>query len=268
MTHAKLTLLAGSFLVIIGAGVALAQKPAEPVVKDGLHVVGVSVIQADPTSKIGGSLVMGQQPGTRVYFMLTNKDQFFVSVDDNAGKIESFQDDQGTDLRKGQMGSGFGPFPKLSEDGKSCMFEVACEKVPASGAASLSITGHAVVTVGLDAKTAEQADVELKKDTKLSIGGLQAVVDSAEIHKFSDTPSLEITLKNDKGFDAIKSIYIVGTDGKAIKGEYRGYSNIGATFSRSYSFKTNSAKGKLGVVYFEKLQKQEVPIDVKVTLGL
>ncbi len=254
--------LAFMFVLVVGSGTLLSQKaPATaPAVSDRIKVVGLSVRAPDPADK-------SAQSGTTISCRLTAKNTFFISLDDSS-KIESFKDDKGTDLAKAANMGTFSPFVKISDDGQSVRFDLRSDAAPAAGATAINIKGKVVFTVGGESKTDEQADVELKQGAKLSVGGLRAAVETASVSKMGKADTLQVTLTNDKGFNNIKSISIVGADGKAVKGEVVGYANMGESFSRTYSFATGTTKGKLCVEHFPKMEKKEIPIDLKVTVGL
>ncbi|HDY66088.1 MAG TPA: hypothetical protein ENH84_07660 [Phycisphaerae bacterium] len=262
-------------------------KPQDPEVK--VEVVGLSIAKGDPNDKFDRSVVRGLPRGTALHFAITDKTRFFTRFEKESAKIELFTDQKGTDLLKPSAlnKAKMGLLPSVSDDHHTAMFSMTAPQTPAPGAKEIHFRGKVVVETGVDEKTEEQKRLLLKEGSEITVG--PCLFKIKNIQAFGEN-NLQITLTSDKSHSAIKTIEFIGADGKKIKTRKTGQSSVGwdknKTYDLYYSLTKEKEKGPkdktapkgaekmmselvtVRITYFTKVDKLEVPIDVKVGLGL
>ena len=243
--------------------------------KPAVKVVGLSIALPDKSGEPGRSMAFGVLPGTAVFFSISDNNRFFVKLDTEASKLESFTDDKGMNLLKqeGWAGSmGFGSFPKIAKDGHTCALDVHVNNPPSPGARELTIKGRAVLLCGGPIKQAQQKDVALTKGTKVSAGAFEADISDVREENYGNGKVTMVAFKGDKSPDAVKSVTFLGPDGKAVESDltmtgHMGFAGSGS-YMQEYSLKSKPDAVTIVVDYFQTMDKLEVPIDATVSVGL
>lgn len=256
-------------------------KPQDPEVK--IEVVGLSIAKGNPSDKFDRSMVRGIPKGTAVHFAITDKTRFFTRFDKESARIELFTDQVGTDLLKPSIlnKAGMGLSPSVSDDHHTATFSMRGPQTPAPGAKEIHLRGKVVVEIGVDEKTEEQKRLLLKIGSSVTVGPCPFKIKN--IQAFGEN-SLQITLSSNKSHSAIKTIEFIGADGKKIKSRKTGQSSMGWDKNMTYDLYYSLTRDKetalkdaekmiaelvtARITYFTKVDKLEVPIDVKVGLGL
>jgi hypothetical protein len=113
--------------------------------------------------------------------------------------------------------------------------------------------------------------VKLTKGTKISAGQTSFMVGDVSPNDFGEA-KLRVTLENKTGFDAIRSIVFLDAQGNEIKTEQMGSSRAGFndefTYGQSYGLPDKVDSVTLKISYFEKVESIEIPLDLKVSVGL
>ncbi len=249
----------------------------------GLSVAGLQVVkkgyqsEGDKDDKFGQSELraFNWHAGTRVALMLVSEGKAIVSLDEDASKITTFTDDQGTDFSKskarfGRDGVKFG-FASYSDDKKALVVDVESGGVPKQGAGELILKGEVVVSVASESKLEKSEAVAATKGTKLKVGEREFEVTTAGKPKWGDDEfSIELKSKyNDRDFKAVKFYAADGTELKA----NRSMSSSGGVFGKSthkvtFNFEKKFDKFSLGLDAWTDLEKVKVPFDLKVKAGL
>jgi len=239
-----------------------------------VQVVGLSIFRPDPTGK-SLSYVLGRRSGTTLHVRVARQDKTIISLDRNASKLSSFTDDKGTVLsetKKRRWGSDWlGSWPRISDDGHSCMLKISSPKTPAAGASKLIVKADIVLACGSDIKTAEQKDFALTKGSKLTVGPVPMKVQSVKDSSFGKA-KMRVELISSKSFDAVKALTFIGADGKEIKYDSLGEGTSGIAGKMTYS-KAIGLHKKVDVVtvkvtYYQKIEKLTVPLNLTVGVGL
>ncbi len=243
-----------------------------------LIVAGLSVAKPDLKSPHGESLAKGLNAGTKVYFVLADKERLFTQLNKDESKLTSFVDDKGTNLlesktkkksRYGRRG-GIDSWPKISKDGHSLQFSISGPGTPASGAKEILVKGKIVVELGGGEKTAEQKDVELRIGSEIKAGPAPMII--SKLGKGWGKWKFQIELETGSAYKAIKKIAFFDEAGKEIESNKSGWSSSGSKEKKKYNLTYNLLKMvnkvTVKITYFSKLEKIAVPIDRKIGVGL
>ena len=239
-----------------------------------VQVIGLSIFRPDPARE-NKSYVFGRHSGTTLHVRVARQDKTIISIDREASKLSSFTDDKGTDLSvksKRRWGDHWlGSWPRISDDGHSCVLEISSPKTPAAGASKLIIKADIALACGSDVKTAEQKDFALTKGSKLTAGPVPMKVQSVKESSFGDA-KMTVELISSKSFDAVKALTFIGADGKEIKYDSMGEGKSGIagkmTYSKAIGLHKKADVVTVKVTYYQKVEKLTVPVNLSVGVGL
>lgn len=280
--HKTVTALALSAVLILAASLtaqtaAPTPKPAstKPALPDGLKAVGISVSIPDPAPEFPGQgYDKYARAGTSVSLMLVHSDKKIVRFHEGS-KLESFTDDKGTKFSLDQFKfEGFSSSSEVSPDGHRMIVRVETRDTPAAGAKTVSIKGKLVVFCSPQTQEAVQKDMALAKDTQIELGPIKAKISAIKPSKWGTEEHLQVEFTNDTGYDALKDLTFQDASGKEIKFQQGGGMNsmgpggklLSAT--KIYILPGKPDKVTIKAVYYDKIEKLEVPIDLTVGLGL
>jgi len=201
---------------------------------------------------------------------LTAPGKYVLGVDAKASKLGQFSDDKQTKLYSGdRIGvSWLSEFAQVTPDGEQCTVHLNAQAPPAKGAGKVVVKGTVVLLCGADEKSADKKEIAVKKDQKETAGAftLQVINDGAafggpQIAVISDKQNL----KGAEFFDA---------RGEPIKLQLEPYRQTffggpGKTQHGLVSTLPKKADAvSVKVVYFNKVESLEVPLDLSVGVGL
>ena len=240
------------------------------------EVAGIQVIRVKHGEGFSGLAPFNaQDKGTALSLLFKGKDMSIIDFNMDESLVAVFKDDKGTELLVEKTGfnkDGFGPFPKVSEDGKAALVEVRSKTVPTKEATKLTAKGMIVLKTASKTKTEKSAAVELKKGTKLKIGKLSFVIKDASKPSFGDDAlSIELETK-DKEIELVAATRFLDASGKELESQNAGSSSMGFngnfTYGRSFTLK-KLPKGKVVIamdVYTDFAEKK-VPFSVTAGIG-
>ncbi|MCD4823123.1 MAG: hypothetical protein K8S55_00820 [Phycisphaerae bacterium] len=239
-----------------------------------LMVVGLTIAQPNPESKYNRSMVSGVDTGTSIYFLVTDKKATFIKLDEKASKLVSLTDDKGTDLtqsktktRRWGRPKWLGSSSKISDDKHSLSFAIKGPSRPAKGATKILVKAKMVAIVGSDVKTGEQKDVPVKIGSKITAG--PHPLEISKLGKgWNKKLPFTITIHGTKSFDAIKSVTFLDAAGKEIESKKSGSSRTHKSYGITYALGKKVDTVTVKIAYFAKVTPVEIPVDVKVGLGL
>lgn len=262
-------------MMLFGFAVSVASAQVD------LSVIGLQVV-GDGYSPAGGDRKMNQElrafnwsKGTKVALLLKSQGKAIVALDEDGSKISVFGDDQGTDFTKmkgkfGREGVGFG-FPRVSEDGKALLAEVATSGIPKKGSKVVVLKGELLVSVASKSALKKSEVVELKKGAELTVGKYTFKVEKVGKPDWGDA-ALAISLKSPVDHKEFKGIVFYDAEGKEIESEQAGSGSMGMfgkrTYTVSFNFMKKIDKIIMGVEQWTDLEVIKVPIDLKVGAGL
>ncbi len=246
------------------ANTDLSAQSADPKVE----VVGFSVAKKDEKSKYGGSAAVGLTTGTKVYVKITMKDLSIVSVAEK--EVPVIIDGSGKELNeKSPRFLSLKYAAQISEDKKSVTVPVSGKVVPSSNSQKMSLKGKFQINCGSTTKE-ETVTGELKTEGEFKLAGIESKIQRLE-KGFKDNTT-RVTFRAKTSFDAIKEIHAVDADGKKVAGRTAGSGSFGfrdkKTYDQSYEFELKQDQiKKFHVVYFDKIETIDVPVEVTFGFG-
>jgi hypothetical protein len=255
--------------ILLGILASLRAWSAEEAGKVEAKVVGIQVSAAG--EKEDFRMRPFNASGTSVAIRLEAAGpKSIVGFDESASKIAVFADDKGTDLLKAgkemteRMRFGF---PRVSEDGRSALFEVRSGGVPAAGSASLKVKLTAALKVASQKKTDRAAGAALKAGSEIKAGPAPLKIEKVK----PEGAGISVSFKTDEKFDNVIAIRFF-KDGKEIKSRRTGTMTMAIGKARSvtveYDVEQNIPAADVEVEYWTDLQTIETPVDVQAGLGL
>jgi len=240
-----------------------------------VEVLALRIAKPDPDDKYGRSLAPGMQAGTQISCRVAVKGKHVIRIDDRAGTLTRLADDTGKALAKPGVSSFRNRWLRTNrlygkKDGYA-HFQLAAKKVPASGATKIQAQAKVVLITGAEEKTIELKDVALEAGEAIRIGTVPASISKIRADGYGKT-KLTITLKNDVGFDALKTISFLDAAGKEIKHRSAGSGQFGYskkyTYTRDFGLEQKVDKVTIKATYFSKLERVTIPVDLSVGAGL
>ncbi|MHC5053423.1 MAG: hypothetical protein ACYTKD_01760 [Planctomycetota bacterium] len=265
-------------------------------VHDARAAAGGAKVEARGVKVVGKAF--GKQPntlrpfnsntGTTVALLVTLPSGGIVEFDRRASKLAGMTDDAGSDLLKekaapkrgrgrmvfGGMGhsqSGFGMFPKVSEDGKACLVETKGPGLPCKGAKGVNVAGTMVLKVSAAKKTARQSGLALRKGAKITAGPVPFTISEVGKPQWGAEP-LEVTLHAERDISAIAKVRFLDAAGKEIETEDGGTSRMGmmgkVSVEKAFRLARKVDRATIEITYWDDMKTLEVPFDLKVSMGL
>jgi hypothetical protein len=228
----------------------------------------------------------GSQPGTSVALRIASAAGGLIQFDSESSTISRFTDDKGNDLlaratskKTNVTGevvdvvelAGFGMFPKISKDGKSCALEVLAPNLPAKGCTRMKLEG--VITMLCASQKNEQAikDVAVKNGTKIAAPGLDLTLDNVGKPDFGEDP-FSVTVRSHSKLDNVAEIRFFKADGSEIKSHQTGTSKMAIlgslTVEWTYSLAEKADVATVKIFSWADMQKKKVAFKLDVDVGL
>jgi len=214
-------------------------------------------------------------PGTALALLLESP-AAVIKFDEMASEIESFTDGEGTDLLVKAEGSfqnvGFGPFPKISTDGRTVLLEIVGGGVPAAGSTSIEAKGTLSLQTASEKKVVQSQPFELVKGTPVKVGEIALELKRVAKPSFGDA-ALELEFEtSDKAVTMLAGVKFLDPEGNELKSDSAGSSSMGFgkryTYGRSFTLE-KPVEGKV-VLQFEvwtDLSEKRVPFSISAGVG-
>lgn len=256
----------------------LAAKEAPAAGDSAVAIELVSLTASKPVEDFDGSLTFAPQlsgGGTSLTLLLTSKAPHFIGFDPKSSRLVAFTDDAGTDLAaSAEEGSFLGverPFGAgVSSDGKKCQVCVTVSGTPKSGATKLVLDATLGLICGKEETSVEQKDVAMAPQSKIEIGPIPLVVESAEEQEFGDIKFV-VGLTSSEPRDAIKAIEFLAEDGTIIESQAMGSYSLGfneeKTYQTSHGLKAKPDKVTVRITYYADVETITIPVKIETGVG-
>jgi hypothetical protein len=234
-----------------------------------VEVGGVRVV-APPPDGNNDLRAFNWSPGVTVSLVLIAPQGSIVSVDRNASKIDSFTDDKGTDLMThdnfgdSNFSTGFGS----NKAGKSVLVEAHGSGRPAKGATQFKLSGKVAVQTASQTKVVSADNVELKLGSELNLGEMKFTISGVRLQG----KDFAVTLQSKQDPEGISHLEFYDASGAKIESHRDSSSSWGmqgdTTYNWEFTLKKQIDKAKIVATMWADLKTTEVPVSVKVDLGL
>ena len=235
-------------------------------------LIGLAIFRPDPNDPSNTEVGFGTKPGTTLYVKIQQADKFIISVNHDGSKLVSFSDGKGTDFSK-QKEKGFEQgwldrFPKIAEDGHSCIVKIRSGQLPKTDAREIVLKANIALTCGSGQKTARVEKVALKPETTFNVGSMTIKIDKVGEPDWGDA-KLNVEFSTKQNLANIKSLDFFGADGQKIKTHGSSSSRMGSRiFRKSYNLDKKVDAVTLVVTYFDRVEPVVVSIDIRAGIGL
>lgn len=217
-----------------------------------------------------------QRPGVAVAMALFAPQGGIIKFDQDNSTLTAMKDNKKTDLlakpAKTRFGNepGFGPFPKVSKDGKRVMFSITTPVLPAKGAQLLSARGQVGLLIGSKQKVVEAKNVKLAVGEKLALGPFSFEVVKVGKPSWGDA-AVQVELKTNRKLDDIIEYSFHGPGAAVIESSEAGSSSMSMgsmiTVTKEFAFKKKvTTPVTVRIKYWEDMRKVSVPF--KAVVGL
>lgn len=219
-------------------------------------------------------------PGTCISLLITSPQGGLLDIDRNASALTAFTDDKGKDLTKPEdekqrfhRKAEFATSPTISEDGKACITEVKAPGVPTKGASLMTVTGKLTLVTATEKQEFTAEGVALKAGSEIKAGAIPFTIKEAAEPKWGskDYP-WSVTLVAKKDLTSIADIAFYDAAGKKVESSRGSSSRMSfgsnVTITQTYRLKAKLDTAKVVVTYWTDLKKVEVPVNLKVGVGL
>ena len=263
-------------------------KPAACIAAFAACLLSTLSVRADPVIKPAGIRVVTEQHGesssglrpfnapklgvTAGLLVVVEEELSIVAIPRDLQKLKSFTDDKGKNLLEVPEGfrrDGFGPFPKISKDGKAALVEVSVSGLPSPGATTVKLAGRVTIHTGSNVKPVKSAVFTPEADAKVTAPGFNFTVKKAGKPEYGDAP-LAMTLTIDRDVPEIAAFRFFDAEGHRIKHVGAGSSRtaFGDKVVSEHSFSFDKAHPKLimEVDAWTDMRIQALPFDL--TIGL
>jgi len=233
-----------------------------------------------------------RSPGTPVAVVVHATAGGLLEFDKDASTITSFTSftgDKKTDLLKKEgrrpAGAQFGR-PVIGRDGKTCLVEITAPGVSAGRATKLRVRGTLMFLQATKKKTDTVADVDLKKGTEFTVGGIAfEISDAYDNREWSSQPprpgetswpapvdtTMIVTLRTNADVSALAALRLVDAEGNELSSELSRTSTtkLKETTTR-FTFQLKRKAETVGIAVDVRAGRTEfkVPFSVEATLGL
>lgn len=289
-------LLAGACVLAAVVAVLTGDVRARPESGTGLsvEVVGLQVNKKPAGLDQSMSSWLGKE-GTALKLLVTTKGAAILDFNRNDSVLANFTDNRGTDLKKArkkpQKSGGFSMgmsqqefgFPHVSDDGTTLLMEVRGPQLPAAGSTKVSAKGHLALTLGSNLTSKRQANVPLKKGSKVTVGPVPFQIEkvkegSGGSFGFSMGGSNQkkvvrtITLKANQEASAIEKINFYDSRGQKIETRSMGSSSMRGmgmvVEKRNIGLMKKADRVTVEIKWWKDHKKTKLPFNLQTGLGL
>ena len=221
----------------------------------------------------------GAQPGTQIALLIGVDQSKIIRFDFAKSRIEAFIDSTRQSLLSEEdvkiafgTREGFGPFPKISKDGKLGRISIRGSKTPSPSATKVGVKGTLVAMLGSETESIKSKPFALEKGTKISLAGIDFQIDGVGKPSFGNDAQ-EIKLRtSDSNITNLADVKFYDEKGTLVESRRGSSGRMGfagaETYTQSYRLKTK-LDGK-AIIEFETwsdLQETEIPFSVTTTYG-
>lgn len=218
------------------------------------------------------------EPGTKVAILVSTNGGGILELDRKKSKLVSMKDDKGSDLlaakpKKDSVFSraGLSSFPKIAQDGKSCVVEAQASGVPAKGARSILLEGSVSLLSAQGQETVKPGEVELRKGAQIKAGALDLVVQKAAKDGFDERFPFQVSLSGGKGGRTLAKVRFLDAAGKEIESRAGGTSRMSGFGEESWTWdfhlKSEVKACAIEVTLWKGLADVTLPFQLEVSLG-
>jgi hypothetical protein len=244
-----------ALMVVLGSTLTAADDPTKG--KTTVEAVSLTVTKKHDKAAPWSS------NSTSISVQVAAPDRQFLGVDPSS-TISEFKDDKGHSLLStGFFKTAFSTTPLIGKDRNAMVVTVFSNVSPAKGASKILLKGQLVVKCGLDEKTTEEKEVELKLNTEAKNGDFTLKVTQEKGFAGSGA-NFTVTAAS----PVLKTVNFKDADGKAVEVTPFGHYGFAKSWTYTFQLKKEIKKGKFTVTYFSKEEKVTVPVDVEVGVGL
>ncbi len=218
----------------------------------------------------------GVNAGTSVQLLIGGFEKTVVDIDKENSTLDNVTDSTNKDLleKPPAKNSGLtftqspiGPFPKISEEGSKLIVELITPQAPSIGATSIKYQGTLSVIVAEGTKTISANDVATEP------GQVQIGDQSLEITGFGPSDwqkgKFKLSIKMTRQLlDQIASWKITAADGTVLCDHPSSTMTMNTTANLDLMLAQELDKINIAIELYDGMQKIEVPIDTKVSLGI
>jgi hypothetical protein len=158
----------------------------------------------------------------------------------------------------------------MAPEGKGCSVELISDQLPSPGTQRIMAKGNFSILCGADEKSAEQKNLSLAKDQKLSAGPIPMTISRVDDKAWGEF-KMSVTFAYDQNDAAIKKMIFTDASGKEIKSDAGGHSSFSfgpvTKYDVTYRLAQKVDPVNVKVIYFDKVDKVTVPIDVDTGVG-
>ncbi|MDC0358295.1 hypothetical protein OAO01_05710 [Oligoflexia bacterium] len=217
-------------------------------------------------------------PGTSVSLLLAREKGGIIELDRSKSSLTVFKDNKGKDLLTAPKlskfsSSGFEMMPKISDDGKACLFEIKASAVPSKSATGLRIEGTVQVKTATTKTTDKVNNLELKVGKTFKAGSVTLTVAKVGKPAWSmGNKNFAVTFEAKQDLSDIAEIRFLGSDGKVLDASKGSSSRSGfgdsVTINWEYLLPQALDKVNLEVARWTDLKDETIPLALTVGLGL
>ena len=262
-----IALLSGGALLVTG-GNAFAQEADLKV-----DVCGIRVVQPPYGGDFEMTVLQGNG-GSSIALCVSRADGGLIDYVNDDSKLESFTDDQGTNLLAGEdnMGMvGLSGWCSISKDGKAATIEIHGPSLPKQGATALHAKGMLAFQIAKEKKAFTSPAIKLEIDAPIEAGPVPFTVKSMGKPDWGNEP-LEISLATNTDDSAIAEIKFMDANGEVIESSQSSSSRMSfgdqVQIERSYTLTKKLEQIKVEITYWMDMKKVATPFDVTAKVGL
>lgn len=272
----KLQLLVGLMVMCVATGVVTAQE--QPPVSAEIVVLRVMVVGFPADSF--DLAPFNASPGTAVAVLLRSADKLIVAVLGDKSRIDAFSDDTGADLLEPPPATGaasnqfsmttsvIGPFPTISNDGKSAVVELTAPSSPADGATSLQLKGTIVMQLAVGTSKITVPHAELVSGA-MDVPGYTVAIEQVGEVNWGNGPQRSVTFKvtGDKA-EQLAAVRFLNADGSEIQSQRTMRMRMFGHVQVTYVLDKMVDAATIELSFWDGLESVEVPLDMQITLGI
>lgn len=245
---------------------------AEDTSQWNIKVAGIRIVAPAADKKEGAQGAFFQPPGVTVVAVITPVVGKIVSIDQFNSKVDSFTDDQGTDLLAAKSESPFNKpgFGMMDAKDSCATVEIHSAGVPAKGTLALNISGKVTVKIAAGTNQFTIESVDITNNTSFTCGDLPIKITKAGLGKamFSNKEEFSVTFSSTKDLESISTLDFFDAQGNKIEAHKSSWGGGMGDYMVEYVFKKSVDHTKIVATCWTDLKTMEVPLSVKTGLGL
>ncbi len=237
-----------------------------------VQVAGLRIVAPPADKKEDAHGAFFQPPGVTVVAAITPVQGKIVSIEQFSSKVDSFTDDQGTDLLAAKSESPFNKpgFGVMDAKELCATVEIQAAGLPARGATVLNITGKLTVKIAMGTNQFTMDNVAITNNTSFTCGDQPVRITKAGFGKamFSNKEEFSVTFSSPKDLESIATMEFFDAQGGKIEAHKSSWGGGMGDYMAVYVFKKSVDRAKIVATCWTDLKTVEVPLSVKTGLGL